>query len=178
MRICLLSGGWLALLSLPALAGSVLIADLSDSAQAGRWRLITDKVMGGLSQGRAEIAQGALRLTGEVTTANNGGFVQARLQDIRLPDGARALVIEARGDGQTYYIHLRTTGTRLPWQYYQAGFVAPAGWTRITLPLADFRPSGRIGGAAPRAEAVRSVALVAYGRDHRADVAIRRIEAD
>ena len=34
--------------------------------------------MGGVSQGSAEFDAGALRLTGQVSTKNNGGFIQVR----------------------------------------------------------------------------------------------------
>lgn len=160
-----------------ASADPTVIADMSRDSPS-QWRVFTDKVMGGVSEGRAEIGNGVLRLTGAVSTANNGGFIQARRDVSGLPADATALTVEARGDGQVYYIHLRTIRTRLPWQYYQAAFTAPQGWTRITLPLSAFRPSGRLPDAPPLADEVRSVAVVAYGRDHMADVSLRRITAD
>ncbi len=47
------------------------------------WRLFTDNVMGGISKGNisAEQYQGkaCLRMTGQVSTENNGGFVQMSL---------------------------------------------------------------------------------------------------
>lgn len=161
----------------PVQADPVLIADLSQSEAAQTWRVFTDQVMGGLSQGRAVVQGGALRLTGTVSTANNGGFVQARRDDTRLPEATTALRINVQGNEQIYYIHLRTTDTLLPWQYYQAAFTAPRDWTWVTLPLDSFRPSGRFSARPPRADSVRSIALVAYGRDHSADVALRKVWA-
>ncbi|MBV2358719.1 CIA30 family protein [Thalassococcus sp. CAU 1522] len=157
-------------------ADPVMIDDFTGTAKP--WRFFTDQVMGGVSTGQARITDGALHLTGDVSTANNGGFVQARLEGLALPEDATGLTITARGDGQVYYIHLRTTGTRLPWQYYQAAFTAPRDWADITLPLAAFRPSGSLLRATPRAQDIRSVALVAYGRDHAADVRLSRIVAE
>ncbi|MDX1937185.1 MAG: hypothetical protein SFU21_08705, partial [Flavihumibacter sp.] len=39
------------------------------------------------------------------------------------PDTAEGVRIVVRGNGQRYFIHLRSSGTVLPWQYYQAGIV-------------------------------------------------------
>ena len=140
------------------------------------WTYLADTVMGGVSQGQATVSDGAVRLTGTVSTANRGGFIQARTS---LPDGlpatATALRLRVRGNGQQYFIHLRTTGTRLPWQYYQAGFTAGSDWAEVTLPLSAFVPSGRMMRAVPNPEDVRSIGLVAYGRDHQADVSLAAI---
>ena len=48
-----------------------------------QWRLVTDAVMGGVSRGTIsrEIVDGreAIRMRGEVSTENNGGFLQITL---------------------------------------------------------------------------------------------------
>ncbi|WP_094020443.1 CIA30 family protein [Maliponia aquimaris] len=168
----------LMLSAMPLSADPVRLADLSDPAEARQWRFFTDGVMGGVSSGTAVIDAGRLSLTGTVSTANNGGFIQVRREALTLPDGTDALRIRVRGDGQTYYLHLRTSATILPWQYYQAGFTAPPEWAEITLPLGDFRPSGALLPRAPSPGAVRSVALVAYGRDHSADVSLSDLWAE
>ncbi len=162
------------------MAETSLIDDFSD--RTGPWRFFTDQVMGGVSTGKARVTtqDGAwfLRLTGSVSTENRGGFIQAR-RDLPggLPQNATALRIKVRGDGQRYFIHLRTRGTMLPWQYYQAGFQTGADWREITLPFSAFKPSGSLLRATPRPDRVTSVALMAYGRDHQADVSLARVEA-
>jgi len=141
------------------------------------WRFFSDQVMGGVSEGRAEATDaGAIRLSGQVSTANRGGFVQVRTDlETRLPDSARGLALEVRGNGERYFVHLRTTGTRLPWQYYQAGFETSAEWQEVRLPFDAFAASGRLRGRHPRPQDVTSIGLVAYGRDHVADVEVRRL---
>ena len=59
------------------------IDDLSGapgSSYGGRWQLSTDRVMGGVSRGSARLiqenGQNIIEMTGDVSTANNGGFVQ------------------------------------------------------------------------------------------------------
>ncbi len=164
-----------------AMAENGMIAEFSGSG-GSEWRFFTDQVMGGVSEGQARIeeigGERALRLTGTVSTENRGGFIQARLElDERLAPGAQGIALRVRGDGQRYFVHLRTTGTVLPWQYYQAPFETDGEWREVRLPWSAFEASGRMLRDVPKAEAVRSVALVAYGRDHVADVAVARVEA-
>jgi hypothetical protein len=140
------------------------------------WRYFADTVMGGVSSGAAATEGDAIRLTGTVSTANNGGFIQARseLAD-GLPAAAQGLVLRVRGNGQRYFIHLRTRATRLPWQYYQAGFETGADWREVRIPFAAFERSG---GLLPRAidpGRITSIGLVAFGRDHQADVSLAAI---
>lgn len=114
------------------------------------------------------------RLEGRVSTANNGGFIQMRFRlDTPPPAATRGIRLIARGNGETYFVHLRTRGTVLPWQYYQAAFPTSADWQEARIPLSAFRPSGRLLRATPRASDIRSVAVVAFGRDHTARVDIR-----
>ncbi|MEO1189917.1 MAG: CIA30 family protein [Pseudomonadota bacterium] len=164
-----------------AMADSMLIDDFSESD--GRWRFVTDGVMGGVSTGQVVIDRdttGAfLHLSGAVSTENRGGFIQARLDlDAPLSGDKTRLRLRVKGDGQIYFIHIRTRATRLPWQYYQAAFSTSGAWQEINLPLADFRPSGSTLPKAPRGETIKSIALVAYGRDHVADVSLERISVD
>jgi hypothetical protein len=72
---------------LPAMAGGTvtaqtIIKDFTMQPQT-RWRFFTDQVMGGVSTGGIAFAQedGAsfARMTGRVSTANRGGFIQMRL---------------------------------------------------------------------------------------------------
>ena len=143
-----------------------------------RWEYLADTVMGGVSQGAAEIADGVLRLKGVVSTANRGGFIQARSAwPAGLPAATTALRLRVRGNGGRYFIHLRTRGTRLPWQYYQQGFDTGPRWAEVTLPLAGFSASGALMAGRVRPEDIRSIGLVAYGRDHVADVSLAALGA-
>ena len=170
----------LALALLAAPGRSQMLEDFTGPT-ADTWRYVSDQVMGGVSQGRAGVeTQGGesfMRLTGTVSTENRGGFIQVK-RDLPggLPEGTRGFVLQARGDGQDYFLHLRTTGTLLPWQYYQAPFTPGTDWTEIRVPLSAFAPSGPLLRDTPRAASVRSIGLVAFGRDHEADVALSRIE--
>ena len=144
------------------------------------WTYVSDQVMGGVSTGgaRIETVDGTshLRLTGQVSTANRGGFIQARieLQDAP-PAQAQGVLIRVRGNGEGYFVHLRTGGTLLPWQYYQAPFATTADWVEVRIPFADFKPSGALLRGQIRPDSIRSIGIVAYGRDYTADVSVAEV---
>ena len=167
-RAAILGGAALVLVRPEAtMGGTEAMTPVTDA----EWSYLADTVMGGVSEGQARIEDGALRLTGSVSTANRGGFIQVRTE-VRAPAEARGLRIRVRGNGEDYFIHLRTTRTRLPWQYYQARFATTADWREVTLDWADFTASGNLLRSRPAPEEIRSLGLVAYGRDPRADVSM------
>ena len=145
-----------------------------------RWRFFTDGVMGGVSSGQVaflgEGDQTYAHMTGKVSTENNGGFIQMRMDlPEGAPDGASGVRLTVRGNNQQYFVHLRTSGTVLPWQYYQAGFEVTQEWGEVRLPFDIFKPSGRLLRATPRPKSLKSIAIVAYGRDHEAEIDVREV---
>lgn len=145
-----------------------------------RWRFFTDQVMGGVSTGGVAFAQedgkAFARMTGEVSTANRGGFIQMRLELASPPPvGTTGVRLVLRGNDQRYFVHLRTDGTLLPWQYYQAGFDVTENWREVRLPLDAFSASGALLQSVPAPSRLTSVAVVAYGRDHEARIDVREV---
>lgn len=160
-------------------AEDVLIEDFTNEPET-RWRFIADTVMGGVSTGQAEFiredGETHARMTGSVSTENNGGFIQFRMElPTPLPKGTIGLRLVIRGNDQRYFLHLRTSGTILPWQYYQAGFDVAQEWAEVRLPLEDFEPSGLFLRSVPKPESVKSVGIVAFGRDHEAEIDVREV---
>ena len=169
---------------LPAMAdGTVttqtIIEDFTMQPET-RWRFFTDQVMGGVSTGGVAFANedGAsfARMTGRVSTANRGGFIQMRL-DLASPppEGTTGVRLIVRGNTQRYFVHLRTGGTLLPWQYYQAGFDVTESWNEVRLPLDAFKASGALLRKVPDPASLTSLAVVAYGRDHDAQIDVREV---
>jgi len=161
-----------------AMAGPVF-EEFAGNAGA-RWAFVADRVMGGLSSGEAQIIgsgpEAVLRLTGTVSTDNNGGFIQARRRfSDPWPDATEGLDLRVRGNGATYHVFLKTPDLSRVWYSYRATFVAPSDWQEIRLPLADFEPSHDAMPQSFAASDVRSIAIVAYGADFEADVSIDRI---
>jgi hypothetical protein len=145
------------------------------------WRLVTDQVMGGVSDGDLEptTVEGrpCLRLTGDVSLLNNGGFVQASLDlDQAGPLDARAytgIEVDVYGNGQGYNLHLRTADTRIVWQSYRASFQAAPGWHTLRLPFRQFEPY-RIDRPLDLAR-LKRLGLVSIGREMRADLCVARL---
>jgi hypothetical protein len=91
------------------------------------------------------------------------------------PEDATGVRLIVRGNDQTYFVHLRTSGTMLPWQFYQAGFEVTGEWREVRLPFDNFRRSGRLLRAVPVVGSLKSIAIVAYGRDHEAGIDVREV---
>ena len=172
------------LAGLAGLAGAVLRPDrgraMSDAllpVDRWDWTYVADTVMGGVSEGTARILveDGApvLRLTGTVSTANRGGFIQARTTlDTPPPAETRGLRLRVRGNGERYFVHLRSRASRLPWQFYQAPFETSDDWHEVDLPFDAFGPSGGLLPDRIDPVGLRSIGVAAYGRDHNADLSL------
>ena len=151
------------------------------TGQGVDWRLVTDNVMGGVSAGQlnaGEIdARPCLRLRGNVSTENNGGFIQAALdlttEQLRDASAYDGIVIDVHGNGESYNLHLRQDGLWLPWQAFRASFPTSPEWRTRYLPFADFRPHATR--AALKPDRLKRIGLVAIGRDFAADICLGRI---
>ena len=145
-----------------------------------KWQFISDQVMGGISTGKVEFFNENnnlyARLTGNVSTENKGGFIQIRrkLEKSSLK-GAKFIEITAKGNNQNYFIHLRTSGTLLPWQYYQISFKVVNDFKIFKLPINEFKRSSVFLSKQINPENITSIGVVAFGRDHSADIYIKEI---
>jgi len=166
---------------------SFLIDDFSKddntSALGTQWRMFTDRVMGGISDATFAFdtvdEKRCIRLKGNVSLANNGGFIQVALSLEKKgvsfdASRFRGIRIWGRGNGKTYAIHLRSKHTRLPWHYYGAKFVARAEWLQIDLPFEAFEPEYLQ--RKLDASSLSRIAIVAIGEEFEADVAVSRLE--
>ena len=162
-----------------AIAEDIMIDDFKSQPET-RWLFIADTVMGGASTGKVsfleENGETHARMTGSVSTRNNGGFIQFRMKiPLPLPKSAAGLRLVVRGNDQRYFMHLRTSGTLLPWQYYQAGFEVSREWSEVRFPFEAFKASGSLLRTVPRPESLKSVGIVAFGRDHEAEIDVREV---
>lgn len=144
------------------------------------WRYISDDVMGGVSKGSVSFSEhdgkNIALLSGKISTENNGGFIQIRKKiennDLK---NARYVKIIAKGNNQKYFIHLRTTGTILPWQYYAHDFKVSENFQEYILPIEKFKKSGSFLFTKINPKTIKSIAVVAFGRDHKAEIYIKEI---
>ena len=157
---------------------NILIDDFSKNSQ-NKWQFFTDQVMGGVSEGYASIVsennEQYVRLEGSVSTANNGGFIQIRADISSGKKEANGIIIKAKGNGEEYYIHLRTGGTVLPWQYYQVSFPTSKNWSEIRLPFESFERSSSWISKKITGDKIKTIGIVAYGKDHNAKLDVSYI---
>jgi hypothetical protein len=164
-------------------ATSNVIDDLNQphprASHGSDWEMIADRVMGGVSNGtmRREVVRDreAIRLQGDVSLENNGGFLQIALD--LAPDGSAVdasnwagIEIDVIGNDETYNLHLRTADVARPWQSYRQSFFARPEWRTVRLPLAEFE-AHRID-APLDLSTIRRIGIVAIGRAFHADIAI------
>ena len=146
-----------------------------------KWFFVSDNVMGGVSSGKvffnSKDDENYAYMSGNVSTKNNGGFIQIRrkLNNINLSKSQYIKVI-AKGNNQKYFVHIRTTGTIFPWQYYQLDFNVEEDYKVIKLPIKEFKRSGSFLSKTINSKNITSIGLVAFGRNHLAKLYIKEIE--
>ena len=135
---------WLLALAIAPLSPatpSEAILDFTRPDAARGFRVINDGVMGGVSSSRLDFGTEGLLFTGSVSMENNGGFASFR-GPLRVPAGARALLLTVRGDGQVYRLTLKPDDSNATGQY-QASFTVPREWTTLRFVPTDFSASFR-----------------------------------
>ena len=169
-------------------ATTAIIDDLSREPPiatiGSNWQLLTDQVMGGVSKGtlvRAAVAgRPAIRMLGDVSLENNGGFIQIAL-DLS-PDGGvvdasawGGIELDVFGNGEEYGVHLRTDALTRPWQSYRQTFKADAKWRTVQLPFDHFVPHPGLSRdhRAPSSGDRRSVGELAAARYRRRTLCLR-----
>ncbi len=162
---------------------SAIIDDLSRdppmSAIGIRWQLFTDRVMGGVSKGTMirEMVAGrpAIRMRGDVSLENNGGFVQISLD--LAPDGGAVDVsawfgieLDVFGNGEEYGVHLRTSDLTRPWQSYRQSFRADPQWRTLPFRFQEFVPYRT--DVPLNTRRLKRIGVVAIGRAFSADLSV------
>ena len=147
-----------------------------------QWRLVTDQVMGGVSKGELNLddykGRNCLCMRGNVSTDNNGGFVQIALdlsQGEPLDASAYTGVeFSVAGNNEPYNVHFRTTDLWLPWQSYRFTFKASPEWQTIRIPFAGleaYRTTTKF-----RQDKLKRIGLVGIGRNFKADLCVASIK--
>jgi hypothetical protein len=160
------------------------------------WKFFSDQVMGGLSEGNVSLEQDGemtfIRLSGNVSTENNGGFIQLRTstsmsnkplmfksihnsrKDGKKIKGVR---LNVRGNGETYYIFIQTSILHwLPIGFHTATFDTSPNWKMVDLPFNQFKKRSNKNKSSFDAKDIKTIGIVAYGRDFRSDLSVSSIE--
>ena len=149
--------------------------------QSQQWNFITDQVMGGVSTGKFKVEEvdGVMcyRMTGDVSTKNNGGFIQIRtklIPEINSKD-YNGIYLIVYGNEKNYNIHLRTGLTLAPWQYYSYTFATTKNWSKIRAPFEQFKKSNFYQPKSILGQNIKSVGLVAGFEDFKSDICLSEI---
>ena len=147
-----------------------------------KWCFVTDKVMGGVSEGSLEFKQEEetyfYRMTGTLSLENNGGFIQFRTKIENHPRGEsyKGVRLRVRGNNNEYTVHIRTKYLFLPWQYYESAFQATDEWTTIELPFSTFKKSNFYQPSNVSSQDIKTIGIVAIGREFEAQIDLASIE--
>jgi hypothetical protein len=175
-----------------SLAQNDLVFPIQEGAVSD-WKYVSDRVMGGVSEGNVYLEKDGdtsfARLTGDVSTRNNGGFIQLRsavslfkkpkmfqlihdankggqeLQGVRL---------NVRGNGETYHVMIRTYFTWRPSDYSYHTFEAGDDWSQVVMPFSAFKRSTSKTSKLDIND-IRDFGIVAYGRDFKSDVSVSEV---
>ena len=148
----------------PASDSTRLLFDFEPGERA-RWQVVNDGVMGGRSQGAAEIDSGAMRFTGTLVT-RGGGFTSVRtLWPGAAPldlSGYAGVELRVRGGGRTFEVEV-TDGTRVRGRPLsrRAPFPTTADWQTVRVPFADLATS--VFGRPVRAEPLDAARVTEVG---------------
>ena len=147
------------------------------------WQYISDRTMGGVSTGKAVLEKDGenffVRLIGNVSTKNNGGFIQLRSKFSfanleKNNKKFRGVRINVRGNGETYYIFIRTNEMKSYRDYYSASFIAKSEWEVIDIPFSKFKH--RLSNNLKLVNKdILTFGIVAYGREFVSDVSVSEI---
>ncbi len=149
--------------------------------QGQNWSFVTDGVMGGLSTGNVKLDKieniPCYRMIGNVTTENNGGFIQIRASiepkiNTKEYEGIYALIY---GNNKDYNFFIRTPSTVAPWQYYSYNFLAPDKWIEIKAPFSKFKKSNFYQPSKILNQKMKSIGLVAAFQNFKADICLAKI---
>jgi monofunctional biosynthetic peptidoglycan transglycosylase len=128
----------------PGRIGRVVFAFKGDG-DSGRWMIVNDGVMGGLSSSRMVLTENDTAVfEGDVSLENNGGFASVLSRPAPMPTaGTSRLVVRLRGDGRDYQLRIRTSdgfdGIAYRWDFTTRA----DEWVTLEAPYGDFVPTFR-----------------------------------
>jgi hypothetical protein len=127
------------------------IAFGTSDGRTQNWALLSDNVMGGISEGQVEYKSTSLVLKGNVSLENRGGFVSIKSPFGKLDLSSFATVsIKFRSSNQKYAFTLENSGRWYEPSYKHSFYAKEANtWETISMDLDNFseevigRPTGK-----------------------------------
>lgn len=111
--------------------------------QTSPWRVVTDQVMGGVSNAQLIHNTDGVHLEGDVSLENNGGFIQIQIQrpaELK-PELFQGIYLEWRSEhAQPFDLLIKSSQLWMPWQSYRAKAMATEEWQTLFIPFQNFSP--------------------------------------
>ncbi len=107
------------------------------------WGAVDDVVMGGVSESSIRLINKAALFTGNVSTANSGGFVSVRTRNLPSPLNLaeyEGIELRVKGDGQRYKFILRNESKWDGISYCYSFDTQKDQWMNVSIPFADLIP--------------------------------------
>ena len=134
------------------------------SEKPDQWYVVTDRVMGGSSNLEADYDNGTFKMTGNVVK-KDGGFVRLAHRPEKISKNAKGIRFKARGNNETYEVHLTLKGVKMPpWSYLSSTFNVNDEWQEFKISFDEFQKNGYMM-AALKSQNIRDISIAGYGRD-------------
>jgi len=122
-----------------------IVVDFTNPSQELKdsWGAVDDVVMGGVSESTIRLIDNAALFTGNVSTANSGGFASVRTRNFEPPinlAGYEGVELRVKGDGKRYKFILRTESKWDGVGYCYSFDTVNNTWITVRIPFADLIP--------------------------------------
>ena len=145
VRLILLLLFFVPTMEIQSAASIKLLLNFRDINDSGRWMVVNDGVMGGVSRSTVNLHNdGYLIFAGNVSTDYGGGFASIRTDCKNWEIGKHeGLILRVKGDGKTYQFRCRLGNNMNQIAYRHYFQTNNDEWQEIILPFKEFLPTYR-----------------------------------
>lgn len=110
------------------------------------WQMVSDQVMGGLSQGQMYLTEDGVNVQGQVSLENNGGFLQVQwlidesLSSADLKNYEGIFIEWCAPKTEDLELLLKSSQLWMPWQSYRCKATITTDWQTLFIPFEAFEP--------------------------------------
>lgn len=107
------------------------------------WGAVDDVVMGGVSESSIQLVENTALFSGNVSTANSGGFASIRTKNFEIPlnlTGYKGIELRIKGDGKRYKFFIRTDPKWDGVAYSHSFDTEPHNWITVRIPFDTLVP--------------------------------------
>ncbi len=125
--------------------GELTLYDFESNETMGKWYIINDEVMGGISTSRYILNEnGTATFSGVLSLENNGGFASVRsIMNKKVSNDYRGIIVRLKGDGNIYSIRFRTNQNFDGYAYQTKIQSIQNTWKEFKIPFENFKPTYR-----------------------------------